>query len=294
MLKNNRYRFWRSKKVKELYKKYVKHMLNRINTYSGIAYKDEPAIMIWEIMNEPRYGAWESKNGAEKVRDWLKDAAVFIKSIDKNHLVATGEEGFLNSGDTVKNHTTYPWNAGTGEGSSFVLNADIKEIDLLGFHLWPFQWGLWGSSEQDFGKDMIGEYPELVSFVSEWIDAHWRIAKQVNKPLYLGEFGFQILRRSGSDIKIRNSIMKEVYKSVSDSSLSGLAFWHITASHDVDSVKYKGRIKRKTLLQSQYYDDIIPHDLDFKFDIFCPEDKSTCKIIRDYTAKFSGKNTSYK
>jgi hypothetical protein len=41
--------FYSRQACKDLYKAYVAHFLNHVSTLSGVAYKDEPAIMAWEL-----------------------------------------------------------------------------------------------------------------------------------------------------------------------------------------------------------------------------------------------------
>ncbi len=281
-----------SANVKQIYLDYVTYMLNRVNTYTGIAYKDDPAIMIWEIFNEPRFGPWGGNSDCDKVTKWLADAAAHIKSIDKNHLVATGEEGFMREGTNSLGRVTYPWKAGSGEGIDFEMTAGLDDIDILSIHSWPFQWNLWETSEGDNGRDLSStkEYsdpetgaPLFEKFVAEWIEEHVRIAEEHNKPIYLGEFGYQILRAGESTLGLRDSIFQATYDTCKTAEITGATVFNILASHDVDSAVYTGPMERKTMLMGQINDVIMPHDLDYKFDVYCPEDESTCNIIREFS-----------
>ena len=62
------------------FQSYIKHMLNRVNTLTGVAYKDDPTIMGWETGNELISPA-----------SWTATIADFIKSQDRNHLVVDGK-----------------------------------------------------------------------------------------------------------------------------------------------------------------------------------------------------------
>ncbi|KAL6132864.1 hypothetical protein ACLB2K_065103 [Fragaria x ananassa] len=46
--------FYSNVVVKGFYKNHVKAILTRINTITNIAYKDDPTIFAWELINEPR------------------------------------------------------------------------------------------------------------------------------------------------------------------------------------------------------------------------------------------------
>ena len=50
--------------------------------------------MAWELMNEPRCPGDFS---ASKLQHWIERTGEFLKSVDPNHLVAVGSEGFFGS-----------------------------------------------------------------------------------------------------------------------------------------------------------------------------------------------------
>lgn len=76
--------FWTDPQIKADFKKTISFILNRVNTVSGIRYKDDKAILAWELGNELRNLPME----------WVAEMAAYVKSIDSNHLI---NDGFQNS-----------------------------------------------------------------------------------------------------------------------------------------------------------------------------------------------------
>lgn len=74
-----------------LFKNYVNKIVARKNTYTGVEYRNDPTILAWEIMNEPRSGI-SNKNNSEVLRTWTNDMDTYLRSIDSNHLVSLGTE----------------------------------------------------------------------------------------------------------------------------------------------------------------------------------------------------------
>ena len=64
------------------FEQYISRILNRVNSYTGIAYKDDPTIL-----------AWETGNGLTAPASWVETIAAYIKSLDANHLVIDGNSG---------------------------------------------------------------------------------------------------------------------------------------------------------------------------------------------------------
>ena len=116
-------------------------LLGRTNTITHTFYKDEPAILAWELANEPR----SSDPSGGIVTNWLTEMSAFIKSIDANHLVASGEEG-LDTSPVGYSLTGYYNGQGClfdgSAGLSFSQNLRISNLDMASVHCYPGPWGL--------------------------------------------------------------------------------------------------------------------------------------------------------
>lgn len=65
------------------YKKYINLIVNR--------YKSSPAIFAWELGNEPRCSGCSTS----VITNWASSISAYIKSLDSQHLVAIGDEGWM-------------------------------------------------------------------------------------------------------------------------------------------------------------------------------------------------------
>lgn len=71
--------FWTDPQLIKDFEQTVAYVLNRKNTITGVAYRDDPAILCWETGNE-----------LQAPQSWTKTIAAYIKSIDRKHLLMDG------------------------------------------------------------------------------------------------------------------------------------------------------------------------------------------------------------
>ncbi len=215
--------FLSNDKTQEWFRNYIKMLLNRVNTYTGVAYKDEPAIFSWQIMNEGRNRGQDPKI----LRDWYREMAQYIKSIDPNHLVGTGEEGFdHNTPDQYslsEYSNTYALRA--NEGTSYVMNTAIPEIDYGNAHWYPSEFG--------FGYNIT---ENLLRAQNAWLTDHQRIAADYGKPFVLGEYGFP----GWGDERVV-AMYTSLWRTAEEIKLDGSLFWQLTADY-VKCPEYGGNI----------------------------------------------------
>lgn len=110
--------FWTDEMVKADFRHFLDFLLNRKNTVNGLLYKNDPAILAWQLGNEfgsyagDRKLKWE--DWSPKILAWSLEMAAYIKSVDPNHLIME---------------------AGGADRSAFLAD---KNIDLISDHLYEY------------------------------------------------------------------------------------------------------------------------------------------------------------
>jgi len=194
------------------YRDHVRALLERHNTHSNIAYAQDPAIMSWQLANEPRPGGSDAAIAANRAAycAWAADTAALIRAGAPRHLVSLGQEGTM----------------ATNGDAALVADAH-RDIDYVTAHIWPLNWS-WVK-----GDDLSGTWPEGRRKVEAYIADHVRIAASAGKPLVIEEFGFP---RDGeayapaASTTFREQYYRLIYKAVEDSwqtggVIAGSNFW---------------------------------------------------------------------
>ncbi|HSC39198.1 MAG TPA: cellulase family glycosylhydrolase, partial [Chitinophagaceae bacterium] len=149
---------------RQQYNGQVALVINRVNTITKKRYRDDPAIMAWEIANEPRPMRPAAIAAFEK---WISATAAYIKQLDPHHLVTTGSEGEMGS------ETMDVFQA---------IHTDVN-IDYCTIHIWPKNWGWF--KDTAIAKDL----GHVIDQTNNYIKRHAAVARQLGKPLVIEEFG---------------------------------------------------------------------------------------------------------
>jgi mannan endo-1,4-beta-mannosidase len=179
------------------FKNHVSTIINRKNTINGKFYKEETTIFAWELTNEARAPGDQSGN---VLQDWIDEMSTYIKTIDPNHLVTTGLEGFYRGGPR------FDWRRNGSQGTDFVSNHKVPAVDFAVFHLWPEHWHM--------------NLQESIAWIREHIEKAHSI---INKPIILEEFGKK--RDEALSITTRDEFYEATLDIVYKTNTGGVLFW---------------------------------------------------------------------
>ncbi|TKY61594.1 Mannan endo-1,4-beta-mannosidase 1 [Spatholobus suberectus] len=213
---NNDDDFFTHPVVKQYYKNHVKTVLMRNNTITGLAYKDDPSIFAWELMNEPRS---QNDYSGKSIQAFFLEIASYVKSIDSNHLLEVGLEGFYGESMPEKKQFNPGYQL---VRTDFISNNQVPKINFATIHLYPDQWV---SSSDETAQD---------AFVNKWVQAHIQDSNDIlRKPILLTEFG-KSSRSSRYNMDERNSYFEKLYNFIYNSARNGGPcvgglFWQLMA-----------------------------------------------------------------
>lgn len=123
--------FFTDPRTKQDYRTWVRHVVQHVNLLTGLAYRDDPTIMAWELMNEG------NAQPEALLLAWTGEMSAYVKSLDPNHLVGSG-----NANIPVK-----------------LADLTIPTLDFGTWHGYPLYYKL---TVQQF-NDMITEFCQLAA-----------------------------------------------------------------------------------------------------------------------------------
>ena len=208
-------RFYQTPAAVALYREFAARLINRRNTVNGRVYRDDPAIMTWELANEPRPCADES-TAAKDVPiycQWVDATARYLHELAPRHLVCTGSEGI--------------WGC-LEKPAVFIAAHQTPAIDYVTVHMWLKNWGWLKTPE------LSPAFETAAGRARDHVELHNQIATDtLKKPLVLEEFGLPRDYENyapGSPTTARDEYYRRMFAQVADSCRAGRAlqaanFW---------------------------------------------------------------------
>jgi endo-1,4-beta-mannosidase len=249
------HQFYTDSRARQAYKNYAAHLIRRVNTISKVAYADDPTIFAWELANQPRcrnFGQYDRADDCHPstITEWVREMSEHIKSLDQNHMVAVGDEGYFNrpgqSGDQYNG----------AEGVDHEAFLALRSIDYGTFHLYP---DLWSTGAR---------------WAQQWIVDHVAAAQRAGKPTVLEEYGVPV-KRDEKTGKVTSGYDRRrvAYTNWNNLLLQGggnaAMFWMLAGSDPRNE-------------STGLYPD---HD---HFSVYNTADDDSAVLLRDYAQRFAG------
>jgi len=154
---------------RDIYRRWAGILLSRTNSLNGRRYGEDPTILAWNLLNEPRCETGVVPECAAALPAWVEEMAALVKAGTRS-LVTIGEEGFFGGADPRNASNPGDWGPGTGQ--DFGRDHGLGGVDFATVHLWPDNWD-----------------KETGSWGVDWLDAHAAAAADLGKPVLLQVFG---------------------------------------------------------------------------------------------------------
>ncbi|WP_206485958.1 hypothetical protein [Thalassotalea sp. G2M2-11] len=201
--------FHRCLACKNSYYRHVKFIIERENSITGVPYNQDPTIMSWQLANEPRVFSLDNFN---MFKLWVDESVNLIHSLAPNQLISTGSEGIAGSTNNLR---------------IYQVNHHNTNIDYLTMHMWPKNWS-WYNKDDEAASLRIA-----IDKANQYMGEHIAVAKEMNRPIVMSEFGFPRNNESlspNASTDYRDKFYQAMFENITQSYqqqgvLAGFNFW---------------------------------------------------------------------
>ncbi|GAX81830.1 hypothetical protein CEUSTIGMA_g9258.t1 [Chlamydomonas eustigma] len=237
--------------TRELYKAHISFMVNRVNKFTGLKYKDDPTIMGWDVMNEPRCPGCLDDASHDTVASWMCEMTHHLRSQDGNHLILLGSEGFFMA-DNSSSHLNQ-FNPGAGaqcEGEDWPSIGSIPDLDVSTLHVYERHMELQPVPPvgRSYLRDPDWIYCDFECYIN-WMVRFIQLNLEVNeremrKPVIIEEFGLTWWRNLASDLRVVVEVVRQllVHSSDTGGALAGAMIWSAALNDSDDQDGYNVKI----------------------------------------------------
>ncbi len=208
--------FYTNKEIQKNFKNYTATILGYTNPYTNTQLRNEPSIMAWELMNEPRSSKREN---SEIVLSWLDTTSMFIKTQDKKHLIFAGAEGLMPSYNDANN------------GPLADEVGKLASIDAITAHFY-------------YGE----KRKSIIDTFNNWS----ALKKETDKPVFIEEVGFHKDAKENFN-QDRDFLIDYVLKTSQEKNLNGVILWNwalkTDTSYGISPLDEKDKTLREIISQ---------------------------------------------
>ncbi len=183
---------------------HARNIAGRVNGVTGRPYAESPAIMAWQVCNEPRAF---SEEGKDALLEYIERSSRAIREVDPNHLISTGSEGKYGCEVDI---------------DLWCRIHALPTIDYAVIHIWPFNWRWVTEPELTSGAQ------RAVKCAMEYLQEHIDSVARLKKPLVVEEFGYPRTAQSlvpGDDAAGRDAFYSAICSLVPQGKVAGVNFW---------------------------------------------------------------------
>lgn len=187
--------FFTNERCRAIYRDYLETVLTRENTFTGVEYRNDPTVAIWELANEPELETGDPYG--VPLQDWIAEMADHVTGLEATQLVSVGLIG---------------WNSRSNE-ADYLACFEPEAVDAASTHLYYDAAGV----DDWIERHATGVHEEL------------------GKPFYVGEFGWDATRSEDDyerQLQNRHEGFRDWFDQFRSADIAGSLFWFLLGHLD--------------------------------------------------------------